>query len=99
KTLADQAAAIQDFFGPVHKWFRNNGLGAYATGKETSFVTVNLLSQYGAALYTHEMVHNLDSSTYFYGHGRRTGLGAEFFARGLLENVGDSKSTVLGLNT
>ncbi|HEL2246323.1 TPA: DUF1542 domain-containing protein [Streptococcus suis] len=99
KTLADQAVAIQDFFGPVHKWFRNNGLGAYATGKETSFVTVNLLSQYGAALYTHEMVHNLDSSTYFYGHGRRTGLGAEFFARGLLENVGDSKSTVLGLNT
>ena len=44
-------------------------------------------------------VHNLDSNTFFYGFGRRTGQGPELYARGLLQNVSNTEDNIIALNT
>lgn len=82
----DTALSILEFFGPIGRWHvRWNGLGAFATGKETYFVFNRALDQLGSSVFTHEMVHNSDGDIYFLGNGRRQGLGAEVYATGLLQ--------------
>ncbi|HFU4218233.1 TPA: ZmpA/ZmpB/ZmpC family metallo-endopeptidase [Streptococcus suis] len=97
--LSSSNAAIQSFFGPIAKWYSNNGTAAYANGSETHFVAYLMLDKIGTSTYTHEMVHNLDSNTFFYGFGRRVGQGAELFARGLLQNVSNTEDNIISLNT
>ncbi|HEM2808750.1 TPA: G5 domain-containing protein [Streptococcus suis] len=97
--LSSSNAAIQDFFGPIAKWYGNNGTAAYANGSETHFVAYLMLDKGGSSTYTHEMVHNLDSNTFFYGFGRRTGQGPELYARGFLQNVSNTEDNTIGLNT
>ncbi|HFI0635087.1 TPA: ZmpA/ZmpB/ZmpC family metallo-endopeptidase [Streptococcus suis] len=97
--LSSSNAAIQSFFGPIAKWYGNNGTAAYANGSETHFVAYLMLDKIGTSTYTHEMVHNLDSNTFFYGFGRRVGQGAELFARGLLQNVSNTEDNIISLNT
>lgn len=92
--------SIKEFFGPVGKWYEyNSSAGAYANGSLTHFVLDRLLDAYGTSVYTHEMVHNSDSATYFEGNGRREGLGAELYALGLLQSVDSVNSHILALNT
>ena len=97
--LSSSNAAIQDFFGPIAKWYGSNGTAAYANGSETHFVAYLMLDKVGSSTYTHEMVHNLDSNTFFYGFGRRTGQGPELYARGLLQNVSNTEDNIIALNT
>ncbi|MGQ7375994.1 G5 domain-containing protein [Streptococcus suis] len=97
--LSSSNAAIQSFFGPIAKWYGNNGTAAYANGSETHFVAYLMLDKGGSSTYTHEMVHNLDSNTFFYGFGRRSGQGPELFARGFLQNVSNTEDNIIGLNT
>ncbi|HFI0245437.1 TPA: ZmpA/ZmpB/ZmpC family metallo-endopeptidase [Streptococcus suis] len=97
--LSSSNAAIQDFFGPIAKWYGSNGTAAYANGSETHFVAYLMLDKGGSSTYTHEMVHNLDSNTFFYGFGRRVGQGPELFARGFLQNVSNTEDNIIGLNT
>ncbi|HEM5150795.1 TPA: G5 domain-containing protein [Streptococcus suis] len=97
--LSSSNAAIQDFFGPIAKWYGSNGTAAYANGSETHFVAYSMLDKVGSSTYTHEMVHNLDSNTFFYGFGRRTGQGPELYARGLLQNVSNTEDNIIALNT
>ncbi|HEM4053111.1 TPA: G5 domain-containing protein [Streptococcus suis] len=97
--LSSSNAAIQDFFGPIAKWYGSNGTAAYANGSETHFVAYLILDKVGSSTYTHEMVHNLDSNTFFYGFGRRTGQGPELYARGLLQNVSNTEDNIIALNT
>lgn len=84
-------ATLKEFFAPISKWYRPNGLGAYATGKETFFVVYNNLDKYGSSVMTHETTHNLDASLFFEGYGRRDGMGAEDFAAGMLQSIADIK--------
>ncbi|HFI0173509.1 TPA: ZmpA/ZmpB/ZmpC family metallo-endopeptidase [Streptococcus suis] len=97
--LSSSNAAIQSFFGPIAKWYGNNGTAAYANGSETHFVAYLMLDKGGSSTYTHEMVHNLDSNTFFYGFGRRSGQGPELYARGFLQNVSNTEDNIIGLNT
>ncbi|HFI0393022.1 TPA: ZmpA/ZmpB/ZmpC family metallo-endopeptidase, partial [Streptococcus suis] len=97
--LPSSNAAIQSFFGPIAKWYGNNGTAAYANGSETHFVAYLMLDKGGSSTYTHEMVHNLDSNTFFYGFGRRSGQGPELFARGFLQNVSNTEDNIIALNT
>lgn len=98
RTLDDNDASIQQFFGPINKWYRNNGLAAYANGEITHMVLYKLLNNKGASAYTHEMVHNFDSEVYFEGNGRRDELGAELFALGLLQSPETIESSVISIN-
>lgn len=99
RNLLADVDAIQDYYGPINKWYAEGGTKtAYANGKETFYVLYNMLDNYGTTLYTHEMVHNQDGSTYLKGYGRRMGQGMELFADGLLQNVSSVDRTILGFN-
>ena len=94
-----KSLAMQEFFGPAGKWYPSKGYNAYATGSVTHFDRARLLEDYGNSVYTHEMTHNSDGSIYFEGHGRREGLGAELYARGLLQSTPSPNEPTITLNT
>ena len=94
-----KSPAMQEFFGPAGKWYPSKGYNAYATGSVTHFDAARLLEDYGNSVYTHEMTHNSDGSIYFEGYGRREGLGAELYARGLLQSTPNPSEPTITLNT
>ncbi|MGV3310986.1 ZmpA/ZmpB/ZmpC family metallo-endopeptidase [Streptococcus suis] len=100
RNLTAEVDAIQDFYGPINKWYREHSSikTAYADGKETYYITYDMLGGYGTTLYSHEMVHNQDGSTYLHGYGRRIGQGMEVYADGLLQNVSSLDKMILGFN-
>ncbi|HFI0430181.1 TPA: ZmpA/ZmpB/ZmpC family metallo-endopeptidase, partial [Streptococcus suis] len=87
--------------GPINKWYREHPSikTAFADGSETYYITYDMLSDYGTALYTHEMVHNQDGDIYLKGYGRRIGQGNELYTQGLLQNVFNVTEMNLGFNT
>ncbi|MFV8211777.1 ZmpA/ZmpB/ZmpC family metallo-endopeptidase [Streptococcus pluranimalium] len=100
RNLTADVDAIQDFYGPVNKWYREHPSikTAFADGSETYYITYDMLTDYGTALYTHEMVHNQDGDIYLKGYGRRIGQGMEVYAQGLLQNVFNVTEMNLGFN-
>ncbi|EJO18007.1 M26 IgA1-specific metallo-endopeptidase C-terminal domain protein [Streptococcus sp. AS14] len=94
-----KSLAMQEFFGPAGKWYPSKGYNAYATGSVTHFDAAKLLEDYGNSVYTHEMTHNSDGGIYFEGNGRREGLGAELYARGLLQSTPSTDEATITLNT
>ena len=94
-----KSQAMQEFFGPAGKWYPSKGYNAYATGSVTHFDAAKLLEDYGNSVYTHEMTHNSDGAIYFEGYGRREGLGAELYARGLLQSSPSPDEPTITLNT
>jgi len=94
-----KSLAMQEFFGPAGKWYPSKGYNAYATGSVTHFDAAKLLEDYGNSVYTHEMTHNSDGGIYFEGYGRREGLGAELYARGLLQSSPSADEPTITLNT
>ncbi|HFU3946209.1 TPA: ZmpA/ZmpB/ZmpC family metallo-endopeptidase [Streptococcus suis] len=101
RNLTADVDAIQDFYGPINKWYREHPSikTAFADGSETYYITYDMLSDYGTALYTHEMVHNQDGDIYLKGYGRRIGQGNELYTQGLLQNVFNVTEMNLGFNT
>ena len=77
--------AIKHFFGPAGNNVVHNKHGAYATGDAFYYMAYRMLDKAGAVTYTHEMTHNSDREIYLGGYGRRSGLGPEFYAKGLLQ--------------
>ena len=77
--------AIKHFFGPAGNNVVHNKHGAYATGDAFYYMSYRMLDKSGAVTYTHEMTHNSDREIYLGGYGRRSGLGPEFYAKGLLQ--------------
>ncbi|MGV2999772.1 ZmpA/ZmpB/ZmpC family metallo-endopeptidase [Streptococcus suis] len=100
RNLTADVDAIQDFYGPINKWYREHPSikTAFADGSETYYITYDMLTDYGTALYTHEMVHNQDGDIYLKGYGRRNGQGMEVYAQGLLQNVFNVTEMNLGFN-
>ncbi len=77
--------AMKNFFGPVGNKVVHNHHGAYATGDGVYYMSYRMLDKDGVITYTHEMTHDSDQDIYLGGYGRRSGLGPEFFAKGLLQ--------------
>lgn len=89
--------AMKNFFGPVGNKVVHNQHGAYATGDGVYYMSYRMLDKDGAITYTHEMTHDSDQDIYLGGYGRRSGLGPEFFAKGLLQapdQPSDAKITI-----
>ena len=78
-------SVIKNFFGPAGNNVVHNKHGAYATGDAFYYMAYRMLDKAGAVTYTHEMTHNSDREIYLGGYGRRSGLGPEFYAKGLLQ--------------
>ncbi|HHK7827736.1 TPA: ZmpA/ZmpB/ZmpC family metallo-endopeptidase, partial [Streptococcus pneumoniae] len=57
------------------------------------------LQKDGAITYTHEMTHDSDQDIYLGGYGRRSGLGPEFFAKGLLQAPDHPDDATITINS
>ncbi|MGT2743350.1 ZmpA/ZmpB/ZmpC family metallo-endopeptidase [Streptococcus plurextorum] len=95
---------VQEFIGPMNLYMNFVRAGGQANGD--SGVTLFLykaLTDDGQSVYTHELTHILDNKVWFNGYGRRTGQGAEVFARGLFEahnnRLGTAYPPMFNLNT
>lgn len=91
--------AIQHFFGPVGNKVGHNQHGAYATGDAVYYMGYRMLDKDGAITYTHEMTHDSDQDIYLGGYGRRSGLGPEFFAKGLLQAPDHPDDATITINS
>ena len=84
---------LRELFGPIGKYFGNNGAGAYAviydnpndTRTEVNYIYLNMIDEYGISVYTHETTHVNDGHIYLGGFGRREGTSFEAFAQGMLQ--------------
>ncbi|MDS9005428.1 ZmpA/ZmpB/ZmpC family metallo-endopeptidase [Streptococcus pneumoniae] len=91
--------AMQHFFGPVGNKVGHNQHGAYATGDAVYYMGYRMLDKDGAITYTHEMTHDSDQDIYLGGYGRRSGLGPEFFAKGLLQAPDHPDDATITINS
>lgn len=91
--------AMKHFFGPVGNKVGHNGHGAYATGDAVYYMGYRMLDKDGAITYTHEMTHDSDQNIYLGGYGRRSGLGPEFFAKGLLQAPDHPNDATITINS
>ena len=91
--------AMKHFFGPVGNKVGHNGHGAYATGDAVYYMGYRMLDKDGAITYTHEMTHDSDQDIYLGGYGRRSGLGPEFFAKGLLQAPDHPNDATITINS
>ena len=91
--------AMKYFFGPVGNKVGHNGHGAYATGDAVYYMGYRMLDKDGAITYTHEMTHDSDQDIYLGGYGRRSGLGPEFFAKGLLQAPDHPNDATITINS
>ena len=91
--------SIKNFFGPAGNNVVHNKHGAYATGDAFYYMAYRMLDKNGAITYTHEMTHNSDREIYLGGYGRRSGLGPEFYAKGLLQAPDHSYDPTITINS
>ena len=101
-TIADfenSNPAMQHFFGPVGNKVVHNHHGAYATGDGVYYMSYRMLDKDGAITYTHEMTHDSDQDIYLGGYGRRSGLGPEFYAKGLLQAPDHPNDATITINS
>ena len=101
-TIADfenSNPAMQHFFGPVSNKVVHNHHGAYATGDGVYYMSYRMLDKDGAITYTHEMTHDSDQDIYLGGYGRRSGLGPEFYAKGLLQAPDHPNDATITINS
>ena len=92
-------SVIKNFFGPAGNNVVHNKHGAYATGDAFYYMAYRMLDKNGAVTYTHEMTHNSDREIYLGGYGRRSGLGPEFYAKGLLQAPDHSYDPTITINS
>ena len=90
---------IKNFFGPAGNNVVHNKHGAYATGDAFYYMAYRMLDKSGAVTYTHEMTHNSDREIYLGGYGRRSGLGPEFYAKGLLQAPDHPYDSTITINS
>ncbi|MBZ4292004.1 hypothetical protein LAJ53_15940, partial [Streptococcus pneumoniae] len=78
-------APLRELFGPIGKYYGNNGTGAYAviwdnpldTRTEVNYIALSMIDEFGISVYTHETTHVNDRAIYLGGYGRRSGTHAE----------------------
>ena len=92
-------SVIKNFFGPAGNNVVHNKHGAYATGDAFYYMAYRMLDKNGSVTYTHEMTHNSDREIYLGGYGRRSGLGPEFYAKGLLQAPDHSYDPTITINS
>ncbi|MBN4083703.1 hypothetical protein JXZ92_02620 [Mycoplasma sp. CSL10137] len=102
-TAHDQTyTAINDFFGPIGKYYSQSARkeSAYANQntKVVRFDSVNLLDPEGASTITHELTHIYDRKTWLQGNEYRPGQGPEGYALGLFQSVSTANAYFYGFN-
>lgn len=79
--------------------FGDDTTSGKATGDGVYYMSYRMLDKDGAITYTHEMTHDSDQDIYLGGYGRRSGLGPEFFAKGLLQAPDQPSDATITINS
>ena len=86
-------APIREVFGPAGRYYKDNKLGAYASiypkinaRDAVHFVEIDMMSEYGLSVYTHETTHVNDRIVYLGGYKHREGTYVEAYAQGMLQS-------------
>ena len=106
--MADYAP-IREVFGPAGRYYKDNKLGAYASiypkinaRDAVHFVEIDMISEYGLSVYTHETTHVNDRIVYLGGYKHREGTYVEAYAQGMLQSPAEEghqgEYGALGLN-
>ena len=106
--MADYAP-IREVFGPAGRYYKDNKLGAYASiypninaRDAVHFVEIDMMSEYGLSVYTHETTHVNDRIIYLGGYKHREGTYVEAYAQGMLQSPAEEghqgEYGALGLN-
>ncbi|MEG3269465.1 ZmpA/ZmpB/ZmpC family metallo-endopeptidase [Streptococcus suis] len=95
-----QYSAMKDFYIPLGHVYENRATGAHAdyTIDNIYYFNHDAITDDGARVYTHEMTHIGDDNTLLLGHGKRTGLDFEVYARGLFESITWDNQDRFGIN-
>jgi len=102
-------APIREVFGPAGRYYKDNKLGAYASiypkinaRDAVHFVEIDMMSEYGLSVYTHETTHVNDRIVYLGGYKHREGTYVEAYAQGMLQSPAEDghqgEYGALGLN-
>ena len=102
-------APIREVFGPAGRHYKDNKLGAYASiypkinaRDAVHFVEIDMMSEYGLSVYTHETTHVNDRIVYLGGYKHREGTYVEAYAQGMLQSPAEEghqgEYGALGLN-
>ncbi|HEL1619346.1 TPA: G5 domain-containing protein, partial [Streptococcus suis] len=94
-------SAMNNFYIPLGHPHANRATGAHAdyTIDNIYYFRHEATDPDGARVYTHELTHVADDDTILLGHGKRTSLDYEVYARGLFESITWGDQDRLGLNT
>ncbi|MGU7914870.1 ZmpA/ZmpB/ZmpC family metallo-endopeptidase [Streptococcus suis] len=92
--------AMKHFYLPLGYVYPNESKGAHADTRMDGiyFFNHDAITDDGARVYTHEMTHIGDDNTLLLGHGKRTGLDFEVYARGLFESITWDNQERFGIN-
>ncbi|WP_099780810.1 ZmpA/ZmpB/ZmpC family metallo-endopeptidase [Streptococcus suis] len=92
--------AMKHFYLPLGYVYPNESKGAHADTRMDGiyFFNHDAITDDGARVYTHEMTHIGDDNTLLLGHGKRTGLDFEVYARGLFESITWDNQDRFGIN-
>ncbi|RRC96340.1 ZmpA/ZmpB/ZmpC family metallo-endopeptidase [Schaalia canis] len=94
----DTFRSVEEFFGPIGKWYPATGASAYSDTRATYMVVASMLTPSGVNTYTHEMVHNLDNDVFLGGEETRRHAQAEMYPTSFLQNPYSRNSDQLGFN-
>ncbi|WP_029187172.1 ZmpA/ZmpB/ZmpC family metallo-endopeptidase [Streptococcus suis] len=93
-------SGMKHFYLPLGYVYPNESKGAHADTRMDGiyFFNHDAITEDGARVYTHEMTHIGDDNTLLLGHGKRTGLDFEVYARGLFESITWDNQDRFGIN-
>ncbi|WP_161948038.1 ZmpA/ZmpB/ZmpC family metallo-endopeptidase [Streptococcus suis] len=93
-------SGMKHFYLPLGYVYPNESKGAHADTRMDGiyFFNHDAITEDGARVYTHEMTHIGDDNTLLLGHGKRTGLDFEVYARGLFESITWGNQDRFGFN-
>ncbi|HFH9915803.1 TPA: ZmpA/ZmpB/ZmpC family metallo-endopeptidase [Streptococcus suis] len=92
--------AMKYFYIPLGHKHDYTATGAHAdyTIDNIYYFNHEAISVDGARVYTHELTHVADDDTILLGHGKRTSLDYEVYARGLFESITWDNQDRFGIN-
>ncbi|MGQ7322057.1 ZmpA/ZmpB/ZmpC family metallo-endopeptidase [Streptococcus suis] len=92
--------AMKHFYIPLGHKHDYTPTGAHAdyTIDNIYYFNHKAISVDGARVYTHELTHVADDDTILLGHGKRTSLDYEVYARGLFESITWDNQDRFGIN-
>ncbi|HEP1804550.1 TPA: G5 domain-containing protein, partial [Streptococcus suis] len=95
-----RSAAMKHFYIPLGHPHADRRTGAHAdyTIDNIYYFDHEATSVDGARVYTHELTHVADDDTILLGHGKRTSLDYEVYARGLFESITWDNQDRFGIN-